>query len=96
MATSLVEYLEASARRVPDRTAVVDPDGGSLSYAELDDAANRVAAFLADSGVEAGDRVGVVQPKSVHTVTVLFGIMKAGAAYVPADWTAPAFIQRCG
>ena len=93
MATSLVEYLEASARRVPGRTAVVDPDGGSLTYAELDAAADRVAGFLTSSGVEPGDRVGIVQPKSVHTVTALFGIMKAGAAYVPADWTSPA--ERC-
>ena len=93
MTTSLVEYLEASAARVPGRVAVVDPDGGSLTYAELDDAANRVAAFLLHSGVASGDRVGIVQPKSVRTVAALFGIMKAGAAYVPADWTAPP--ERC-
>lgn len=93
MVTSLVEYLERSAARVPERVAVVDPEGGSLKYAELDDAANRVAAFLIESGVAPGDRVGIVQPKSVRTVAALFGIMKAGAAYVPADWTAPP--ERC-
>jgi amino acid adenylation domain-containing protein len=93
MPTSLVEYLDQSARAVPRRTAVVDPEGGSLTYAELAEAANRVAGFLTDAGISTGDRVGLVQPKSVHTVAALFGIMKVGAAYVPADWTAPA--ERC-
>jgi amino acid adenylation domain-containing protein len=88
-----VEYLEASARRWPERTAVVDPEGDALRYRELDQLADRVAGFLAARGVAQGDRVGIVQPKSVHTVAALFGIMKAGAAYVPADWTAPA--ERC-
>ena len=63
MATSLVEYLDQSARTVPRRTAVVDPEGGSLTYAELADAANRVAGFLIDAGISTGDRVGIVQPK---------------------------------
>ncbi|HWQ03276.1 MAG TPA: amino acid adenylation domain-containing protein [Candidatus Nitrosotenuis sp.] len=92
-ARSLADYLEASARRFPERTAVVDPDGGSLTYAQLDERADRVAGFLAARGVQPGDRVGIVQPKSVDTVAALFGIMKAGAAYVPADWSAPA--ERC-
>jgi amino acid adenylation domain-containing protein len=92
-ARSLVDYLEASARRVPERTAVVDPDGNTLTYRQLDELAGRVAGFLAARGVQVGDRVGIVQPKSVFTVAALFGIMKAGAAYVPADWTAPA--ERC-
>ncbi len=88
-ASSLVAYLEASAARHPDRIAVVDPFGQRLTYAELDDRANRVAAFLRDRGVGVGDRVGVIARKSEAVVTALFGIMKAGGAYVPADYTAP-------
>jgi amino acid adenylation domain-containing protein len=87
--TSLVGYLEASAARFPDRVAIVDPFGQRLTYAELDDRANRVAAFLRGRGVAPGDRVGVIARKSEAVVTALFGIMKAGAAYVPADYTAP-------
>jgi non-ribosomal peptide synthetase component F len=86
---SLVAYLEASAARFPDRTAVVDPFGQRLTYAELDERANRVAAFLKDRGVGIGDRVGVIARKSEAVITALFGIMKAGGAYVPADYTAP-------
>ena len=72
-----------------DRTAVVEPDGTILTYAELDRRSDRLACFLASRGIETGDRVGVVLPKSLQAVISLFGIMKAGAAYVPVDWTAP-------
>jgi amino acid adenylation domain-containing protein len=85
----LAGYLEASALRWPDRPAVVDPDGRRVTYAELNRQADRVAGFLAASGVARGDRVAVVLPKSVEAVAALFGIMKAGAAYVPVDYTAP-------
>jgi amino acid adenylation domain-containing protein len=90
MVTSLADYLEASAGLHPDRMAVVDGSGASLTYRELDALANRVAAALMQHGVGAGDRVGVVAPKSVRTVAALFGIMKARAAYVPVDYSAPA------
>jgi amino acid adenylation domain-containing protein len=87
--TNLTSYLEASARRFPDRTAVVDPDGSSLTYAELNEGADRIAGMLHARGVRTGDRVGLLLPKSAKGVTAIFGIMKAGAAYVPADYSAP-------
>jgi amino acid adenylation domain-containing protein len=90
MTTHLAEYLEASAARFGDRTAVIDPAGWSISYTELNRQANALAAFLSARGVKRGDRVGVVLPKSVAAVVSLFGIMKAGGAYVPVDGTAPA------
>ena len=86
----LTEYLEASAARHPNRISVVDPNGGTSTYAELNAQADALAAFLHTSGVRRGDRVGVVLPKSIAAVVSLFGIMKAGAAYVPVDCTAPA------
>ncbi len=97
---TLVEYLEAAAARSPERTALVDPFGRSLTFAELEEGARRVAGYLRAAGVRPGDRVGVVLRKSAAAVTALFGIMKAGAAYVPADYTAPperneAILQDC-
>jgi amino acid adenylation domain-containing protein len=66
------------------------PDGSALTYAELDDRANRMAAFLGqEAGVQPGDRVGLTVPKSFDAVTTLLAAMKCGAAYVPSDWTAP-------
>ena len=85
----LASYLENSVRRFPDRTAVVGPDGRSLTYQELNDRANRVAQFLSLRGIRPGARVGLILPKSVDAVAIMFGILKARAAYVPADWKAP-------
>jgi amino acid adenylation domain-containing protein len=88
--THLAEYLETSAAQWPDRTAVVDPAGWRITYHQLNSQADALAGYLVARGVEHGDRVGVVLPKSVAAVVSLFGIMKAGAAYVPVDYTAPA------
>lgn len=85
----LADCLEASAARFPDRVAIVDPSGRQVTYAELNQQADAVAGFLSDRGVGRGDRVGVVLPKSSSAVVALFGIMKAGAAYVPVDYSAP-------
>jgi amino acid adenylation domain-containing protein len=87
---SLVDYLEASAARFPDRPAIFDPAGWSLSYRELNEQADRIAGFLVANGVNPGDRVGVIVPKGAQAITIFFGIMKARAAYVPADYMAPA------
>lgn len=92
--TNLCHYLQASCRSFPDRLAVVDPSGRRLTYRELDELSDRVAGFLADAGVEPGDRVGVIGPKSMEVVATLIGVMKAGAAYVPADYTAPSTRNR--
>ena len=88
-AANLCEYLEDSADRFSGRVAVVDPDGSSVTYRELNDRANRVAGFLLERGLQPGDRVGLVQPKSVTGVCAIFGILKARGAYVPVDSTAP-------
>ena len=88
-AASLVDYVEASAARFPERCAVVDPDGSTLTYRELDERADRIAGFLVARGVKPGDRVGVIAPKSAAVVVAFIGVMKARAAYVPADHAAP-------
>src|SRR5262245_2574401 len=93
-AVNLCEYLEQSCRAFPDRCAVVDPSGRQLTYRELQDLAHRIAGYLAARGVQPGDRVGVIAPKSAEVVATLFGVMTAGAAYVPADYTAPASRNR--
>lgn len=89
-APHLAAYLEASAQRFPERTAVVSPDGSSITYRQLNEQADRIAAFLVRCGVQPGDRVGLLLPKNKEGVTAIFGILKARAAYVPADYTAPA------
>ncbi len=85
----LAAYLEASSARFPDRVAVVGPDGAALTYRELDERASRVAGFLRAAGVAPGDRVALLLPKGLTSITIIFGALKARAAYVPIDWSGP-------
>ena len=89
MAYLLQHLLTEAAQRRPDRPAVAS-GGGLLSYRELDQLSNQVAAALAGHGVAPGDRVGVLAPKSAAAVIGLYGVLKAGACYVPLDPKAPA------
>ncbi len=81
-------YLQDSAARTPHQTAVVDRDR-SLTYAELDERANRLANLLRSLGVQNGDRVGIYLPKSMEAIVGIYGVLKAGATYVPLDPSAP-------
>nr|BFE29896.1 hypothetical protein GCM10010200_021470 [Actinomadura rugatobispora] len=81
---TLVDLVERQAARTPDATAVVG-GGVELTYAELDERANRLAHELIARGVGPEDLVGVVMERSAGLFAVLLGVMKAGAAYVPVD-----------
>jgi amino acid adenylation domain-containing protein len=85
---SLVSILERAAGARPDHPAVLDGDV-HLTYAELLGRSRRIAATLRESGVRPGDRVGVWLPKSLDAVAALYGVLGAGAAYVPLDPKAP-------
>ena len=88
--TTLQEFLDASAIRRPEHVAVEDPtSGGTISYAHLAALADRLRDRLAHMGVERQDRVGIYLTKSIDAVAAIFGILKAGAAYVPVDPHAP-------
>ncbi|MET7938437.1 amino acid adenylation domain-containing protein, partial [Streptomyces sp. NPDC005322] len=82
--TTLPALFEAQAARTPDAVAVVG-DGATLTYAELNERADRIAHWLIGRGTRPEDRVGVVMDRSADLVVVLLGVLKAGAAYVPLD-----------
>src|SRR5580765_6316034 len=76
--------------------AAVDPQrlalrfkGRSLTYGELWSRSAAVAGQLAAAGIAAGDRVGVLAPKTPEAVIAMLGTLRAGAVYVPMDSTAP-------
>lgn len=100
MAYLLHQLLSESARKYPDKVAAVFNDQ-ILTYAQLDLETNRLANQLIKSGVEKGDRVSIYLEKSLYSIISVYGIMKAGAAYVPIDPMAPVkyinyIISRCG
>ena len=72
------------------RPAVIEPGRGKLSYATLDDLANRVAGRLRKLGVESDSRVGLYLHRSSDAVAAMLGVLRAGCAYVPVDPRAPA------
>ncbi|MEU4657445.1 amino acid adenylation domain-containing protein [Streptomyces sp. NPDC023723] len=79
----LAEF-DAWVRRKPDAEALVCRDR-SLTYAELDRAANRLAHALIRLGVRPQDPVAVLLGRDVEMTVALFGVVKAGAVYVPLD-----------
>ena len=81
------ELVSAQAARTPDRVAVVG-GGRQMTYAELDQASNRLARRLRALGAERGSLVGLCVGRTPEMLIGLLGILKAGAAYVPLD---PAF-----
>ena len=91
MATrTLHQLLDLSASRFPDKVAVEESGSGSIRYDELAFLSDRVRDRLREMGVKVSDRVGICARKSGDAVAAIFGIMKAGAAYIPTDPTAPA------
>ena len=85
----LDDVLGEACGRFADRIAVAT-DGVELSYRDLEARANQMARFFRARGVKPGDRVGVLLDRGVETYVALFGLLKAGAAYVPLDSNHPA------
>jgi len=84
MSFNLAVILSESARSGPDRPVAVF-DGGQLTYRQLDQASDRVAANLAEAGIKPGDRVALQLPNIPQFLISYFGILKAGAVVVPLN-----------
>ncbi|WP_225804806.1 long-chain fatty acid--CoA ligase [Streptomyces sp. NK15101] len=76
--------LEDSARKYPDREAVV-LGSTCLTYGQLNAAANQVANLLVERGIGPGDRVALSCPNLPHFPVVYYGVLKTGAAVVPLN-----------
>ena len=82
----------AQVARAPQAAAISCAER-SWTYRELDEAANRLAHFLADHG--AGQATGgAVVGRSAEAIVAMLGVLKTGAAYVPIDPAQPAARMR--
>ncbi|WP_193085166.1 non-ribosomal peptide synthetase, partial [Halomonas sp. 3F2F] len=82
--SSIHHLIERQAEATPEAPALIFEDQ-SLSYAEFNARANRLAHYLVGLGVRPETRVGIAVERSVEMVVGLLGILKAGGAYVPLD-----------
>ncbi|MFZ1041356.1 MAG: long-chain fatty acid--CoA ligase [Anaerolineales bacterium] len=91
----LFHLLEESARKYPDRACTIFK-GAVISYKEMNDKTDRIAAALADIGVKKGDRVGIFMPNTPQFVVAYFGILKAGGVVVAINplYTPPEIAQQ--
>ncbi|MFN9545918.1 MAG: non-ribosomal peptide synthetase, partial [Cyanobacteriota bacterium] len=78
------QLFEQQAERTPEAVALVFEEK-SLTYAELNTRANRLAHHLIELGIRPDDRVAIAVERSLEMVVGLLAILKAGGAYVPLD-----------
>ena len=94
----LHQFIKDTTRRIPHQTALTTPAALPLlgrvsrevSYAELDRAADALAAALVDLGLRKGDRAAIVMPNSVAFVISFYAILKAGGVVAATNPTYPA------
>jgi long-chain acyl-CoA synthetase len=84
MSFNLAVILTETARSSPDRPVAVFT-GGQLTYRQLDQASDRVAASLAATGIEPGDPIALQLPNVPQFLISYFGILKAGGIVVPLN-----------
>ncbi|GHD91145.1 hypothetical protein GCM10010508_38990 [Streptomyces naganishii JCM 4654] len=81
---SVVELFREQVARTPHRTALSGPEG-EVSYLELSRRADAVAAGLRRLGAGPGTVVGLLAGRSAASVAGLWGVLRAGACYLPLD-----------
>ncbi|MCP1307440.1 amino acid adenylation domain-containing protein [Paenibacillus tyrfis] len=86
---TIFQLFEEQAERTPDQTALVFEDR-QLTYAELNERANRLAWTLRAEGVRPDQPVCIMIERSLDLIVGILGILKAGGAYVPIDPGYPA------
>lgn len=78
------QLLEEQVEKTPDKVAVITSDV-TLTYAEINEEANKIAHSLITEGIIAGDIVAFILPRKSYLLSTMFGILKSGATYLPID-----------
>ena len=85
MALNIADLAEHAIDAVPDRVALISDDE-QLTYAQLEEKANRLAHYLVDQGVKKDDKVGLYCRNRIEIVIAMLGIVKAGAILVNVNF----------
>src|SRR5512139_1697252 len=80
----LFYFLEDAAKKYPESPCTIF-HGARISYREMEELTNRLAAGLVDLGVKKGDRVGIFMPNTPQFVLAYFAILKAGGVVVATN-----------
>jgi acyl-CoA synthetase (AMP-forming)/AMP-acid ligase II len=85
VALNIADLAEHAIDAVPDRVALISGDE-QLTYAQLEEKANRLAHYLIDQGVQKDDKVGLYCRNRIEIVIAMLGIVKAGAILVNVNY----------
>jgi acyl-CoA synthetase (AMP-forming)/AMP-acid ligase II len=85
VALNIADLAEHAIDAVPDRVAIIGGDE-QLTYAQLEETANRLAHYLIDQGVKKDDKVGLYCRNRIEIVIAMLGIVKAGAILVNVNF----------
>ena len=83
------EGFEEQAAKNPDKIALIAADC-SLTYGELDASANKIANALISRGVQPKNKIALLLPRTSREMIAMFGVLKAGCAFIPCDPEYPA------
>ncbi|MCP3416928.1 non-ribosomal peptide synthetase [Bradyrhizobium brasilense] len=85
---TIIDLFRDQATRSPDAEAIRFGDA-TLTYRQLDERSNQMAAYLSSTGVGRGRIAVVFMEHSIEVVVAILGVLKSGAAYVPVDAATP-------
>jgi amino acid adenylation domain-containing protein len=90
---TIVDLFQEQALETPDHIALIQDDL-NLTYRDLNEQANRLAAYITEQGVKEEDNVGLLAGRGFNMIIGMYAILKAGAAYVPVDPDYPTERQK--
>jgi len=85
---NVVSYFEKQVVKHPDKIAIEYRDS-AVTYSKLNEKSNKIAHYLLRQGVKKDDTVALFLSRSIGLISTIFGIEKAGCAYLPINTKSP-------
>ncbi|MEU2087107.1 acyl-CoA synthetase [Nocardia beijingensis] len=85
MSYNIADLVEHAIDLMPDRVALAD-DGREVTYAQLEERANKLAHYLQEKGVQPGDKVGIYSRNTIEAVEAMVAVFKARAVMINVNF----------